>query len=97
MGRSHSDSSTKGRGAVIRNALKYYWPWAFMILPVWWWFCLPKPLFQSGYSTILLDKDDQLLGARLADDGQWRFPGDELEVPETFKQAIIHFEDKRFF
>src|SRR5688572_8130613 len=61
-----------------------------------WWFCLPKPLFDSSYSTVLVDKNDQLLGARLAQDGQWRFPGDDLEMPETFKQAIIHFEDKRF-
>src|SRR5688500_18943853 len=59
-------------------------------------FSLPDSLFDSSYSTVLLDKDDQLLGARLAEDGQWRFPGDELEVPETFKTAIMQFEDKRF-
>lgn len=61
-----------------------------------WWFCLPDPLFDSSYSTVLLDRNNQLLGARLAKDGQWRFPGDDLEIPETFKQAIIQFEDKKF-
>ncbi len=68
-----------------------------LIIPVLvWWFALPDPLFDASYSTVLLDKNDQLLGARLAKDGQWRFPGNDLEVPESFKQAIIHFEDKRF-
>ncbi|HJW29230.1 MAG TPA: transglycosylase domain-containing protein, partial [Saprospiraceae bacterium] len=62
-----------------------------------WWFCLPKPLFNASYSTVLLDKDDQLLGARLANDGQWRFPGKDLVVPVTFEKAIIQFEDKRFY
>ncbi len=62
-----------------------------------WWFCLPDPLFPTTYSTVLLDRDGHLLGARPAKDGQWRFPGVDLKVPETFQQAIIHFEDKRFF
>ena len=62
-----------------------------------WWFCLPKPLFDSSYSTVLLDEDGQLLGARLAKDGQWRFPGEDLIVPETFEKAILQFEDKRFY
>ena len=69
-----------------------------MIIPlVVWWFCLPDPLFDASYSTVLLDRNEQLMGARLAQDGQWRFPGDELEVPETFEKAIVVFEDKRFF
>jgi penicillin-binding protein 1C len=62
-----------------------------------WWFCLPDPLFDAGYSTVLLDRNNDLMGARLAKDGQWRFPADELQVPETFEKAIIVFEDKRFY
>ncbi len=69
-----------------------------LLLPlVVWWFCLPDPLFKSTYSTVLLDRNGQLMGARLADDGQWRFPETDLEVPMRFQQAIINFEDKRFF
>src|SRR5688572_9066598 len=77
---------------------KSNWKYAIILIVPFlaWWFCLPDPLFDASYSTVLLDKDDQLLGARLAEDGQWRFPGDELEVPETFKTAIMQFEDKRF-
>ncbi len=56
---------------------------------------LPGKLFDVSYSVVLLDKDGNLLQARIADDGQWRFPPGK-QVPEKFKQAIVHFEDKRF-
>jgi penicillin-binding protein 1C len=62
-----------------------------------WWFCVPDPLFNASYSTVLLDQDDNLLGARLATDGQWRFPEQDLMVPVTFEKAIVQFEDKRFY
>lgn len=62
-----------------------------------WWFCLPDPLFDVSYSTVLLDRDGQLLGGRLAADEQWRFPEAEDGVPETFAKAIVAFEDKRFY
>jgi penicillin-binding protein 1C len=69
-----------------------------MAIPILvWWFCLPDPLFDASYSTVLLDRNGQLMGARLAKDGQWRFPGEDLEVPETFAKAIVMFEDKRFY
>ncbi len=60
-----------------------------------YWFCLPDPLFDPGYSTVLEDRDGKLLGAKIADDGQWRFPVSD-EVPETFRLAIIEFEDRSF-
>lgn len=59
------------------------------------WFCLPKPLFNSPTSYVIDDADGQLLGAAIATDGQWRFPPN-AEVPEKFKQCILAFEDKRF-
>jgi penicillin-binding protein 1C len=59
------------------------------------WWMLPRPLFREPLSAILLARDGSLLGARIADDGQWRFP--ELAiVPERFAQALIHYEDRRF-
>lgn len=60
-----------------------------------WWFCIPDPLFDSPYSTILLARDGELLGARIAADGQWRFPEDK--VPKRFAVALVAFEDKRFY
>jgi len=60
------------------------------------WQCLPEPLFTRSHSTILLSEKNQLLGARIAEDGQWRFPATE-SVADKFRQAIIHYEDKRFY
>ena len=40
--------------------------------------------------------DGTLLGARIADDGQWRFPGTEI-VPDKFEKAILTFEDRYFY
>jgi penicillin-binding protein 1C len=73
------------------------WIWLSLIGLIAWWFCVPDPLFDSSYSTVLLDQHEQLLGARLAKDGQWRFPGKDLIVPVTFEKAILQFEDKRFY
>mgnify|MGYP001097732645 CR=1 FL=1 len=60
------------------------------------WRCLPLSLFEDNYSSILLSQNDELLGARIATDGQWRFPHSRV-VADKFKQAIISFEDKRFY
>lgn len=57
---------------------------------------LPAPLFEVPYSTVLEDKNGQLLNAAIARDGQWRFPLSS-HVPEKFTEALLLFEDKRFF
>jgi penicillin-binding protein 1C len=66
-----------------------------MILILLWWFALPKPLFKAPLSTVVWSKENKLLGARVAADGQWRFPAQE-KVPEKFKTSIIYFEDEYF-
>ncbi len=63
---------------------------------VWFYFCLPEPLFQTPYSTVLLDVEDRLLGAMVAQDEQWRFPKAD-SVPVKFEQSILHFEDRHFY
>jgi penicillin-binding protein 1C len=65
------------------------------VLLVWFWFCLPKQLFNSPTSYVIDDDQGQLLGAAIASDGQWRFPYNP-DVPEKFRQCIMAFEDKRF-
>lgn len=60
------------------------------------WFSLPKKLFKTPYATVLLDKKGQLLQARIASDGQWRFEP-SYAIPDKFEKAIVCFEDKRFF
>lgn len=64
-------------------------------LSVGFYFSLPSPLFRSPTSTVLEDESGELLGARIARDGQWRFPQAE-SVPHKFREAIIAFEDKNF-
>lgn len=63
---------------------------------VWWWFSLPKQLFEYSFSCVVNDAQGNLLGARIADDGQWRFPKND-SVPSKFEQAILHFEDEYFY
>ncbi|MDR0370815.1 MAG: transglycosylase domain-containing protein, partial [Prevotellaceae bacterium] len=58
-------------------------------------FCLPQNLFPVAHSTVVTDRNDELLGARIADDGQWRFPACDT-VPPKFKACIIEFEDRYF-
>lgn len=57
---------------------------------------VPMPRFNKPCSTVVLASDGQLLGARIAADGQWRFPlGDT--IPEKFKTCLIQFEDQYFY
>ncbi|GAB4139487.1 MAG: penicillin-binding protein 1C [Bacteroidia bacterium] len=44
----------------------------------------------------MLDKNGILLGARIAEDEQWRFP-ERTVVPEKFRQCLIQFEDRNFY
>jgi penicillin-binding protein 1C len=75
------------RGKIIRYTLAG--------LLVWYLFCLPRKLFDTNYSTVVCDRNGELLGARTAADGQWRFPPSD-SVPDKFRRCIIAFEDKRF-
>ena len=66
------------------------------ILLIFYAFCLPKDLFEDPTATVITSKDHQLLGAKIAADGQWRFPHND-SVPEKFKTCIIQFEDAYFY
>ena len=59
-------------------------------------FCLPKELFTKPTSTVITSKNNQLLGALIANDGQWRFPHND-SVPNKFKICLIQFEDEHFY
>ena len=68
----------------------------FEVLLAGWFFCLPKDLFKgTPYATVVTDRNGELLGARIADDGQWRFPPCDT-VPERYATALIQFEDRHF-
>ena len=59
-------------------------------------FCLPRHLFHVPYSTVVTDRNEELLGARIASDGQWRFPPRNT-TPEKIKECLITFEGKHFY
>ncbi|MFN8253302.1 MAG: penicillin-binding protein 1C [Ferruginibacter sp.] len=65
-------------------------------LLLWFWFSLPKKLFNAPTSYVIEDADGNLLNATIAADGQWRFPYNE-NVPQKFIDCITSFEDKRFY
>jgi penicillin-binding protein 1C len=56
----------------------------------------PLPGFKSPLSTVVKARDGSLLGARIADDGQWRFPPPD-SVPVRFEKALLAFEDNYFY
>jgi penicillin-binding protein 1C len=60
------------------------------------WVVWPHRFFSNAYSPVVEDRDGMLVGARIAADGQWRFPPGK-RVPDKFVRAIVAFEDKRFF
>ncbi|MEE3999151.1 penicillin-binding protein 1C [Tenacibaculum sp. FZY0031] len=66
------------------------------VFMVAYYFCLPKKLFDNPTSTVVTAKNNELLGAVIASDGQWRFP--ELDsVPNKFEHCILQFEDAYFY
>lgn len=63
---------------------------------LYWLFCLPRVLFESPTSTVIESREGYLLGARIAADGQWRFPASD-SVPHKFERCILLFEDEYFY
>ncbi len=68
---------------------------SLIVLAVAFWWMLPDPLFSEPLASVLLARDGTLLSARIAADGQWRFPP-LTEVPGKYRRALLEFEDKRF-
>ena len=58
--------------------------------------CIPVPKFDKPYSTVLTASDGQLLGAKIADDGQWRFPATNNYSPK-YVACLLEYEDQWFF
>lgn len=63
---------------------------------VWFVYCVPDPLFDRPLSSVLFDRNGELLSARIATDGQWRFAAPD-SLPQRFTAALIEFEDRSFY
>lgn len=66
----------------------FFWTAMFLIVP--------RRLFHDPCSTLLYSSEGHLLGARIAPDGQWRFPATD-SLPDKFAHCLVTYEDKRFF
>jgi penicillin-binding protein 1C len=80
----------------LNEKSKYVIRYVTVILLVIYLFSLPRKLFDVPYSTVVTDRNGELLGARIADDGQWRFPQNGA-VSEKFKQCLTAYEDRHFY
>jgi penicillin-binding protein 1C len=68
---------------------------ATALVLVWYAFCLPRRLFDAPYATVVTDRNGALLGARIASDGQWRFPPCDT-APAKFAVCLTAFEDRYY-
>ena len=57
---------------------------------------IPDPLFDHPSATVLESREGQLLGARIATDGQWRFPPLD-SLPDNYVKCLLEFEDRHFY
>ena len=73
---------------IWKKARRILFP-VFLVGAVWFYFCLPETLFNDSLSLVVYDKNDHLLGARIAADGQWRFPLNQKYADEKFNTALI--------
>ena len=80
---------------------KYFRSWKARIFFILFVFfavlCLLRfQLFPNDYSTVVFTEKGELVGARLANDGQWRFPPMDT-VPYKLKKTTLCFEDRHFY
>ena len=52
------------------------------------WLLVPVVGFENPLSTVVLDRDGELLGASIATDGHWRF-GVAPQVPEKDRKSVV--------
>lgn len=78
---------------IKRHKTKTY---VFCVFLLVYYFCLPSQLFKDPTATVITSNGNHLLGAQIAEDGQWRFPETDT-VPEKFKTCLLLFEDEYFY
>ncbi|HOZ86478.1 MAG TPA: penicillin-binding protein 1C, partial [Bacteroidia bacterium] len=87
----------KTRVAIVafikRHSLKIIFLGVVSVLYYLW---LPDRLFNKPCSAVLTDEKGALLSAKIASDGQWRFPQSD-SVPQKFETCILTFEDEYFY
>lgn len=67
-----------------------------VLLLIAYYFSLPEKMFDVPYATVIESEDGRLLSAKIAADGQWRFPMRD-SLPYKFEKCITQFEDEYFY
>ena len=80
----------------LNNKKKCIFIVTISVLFIWFLGCLPNPLFNDPYSKTVNDYKGNLLSAKIAADGQWRFPEND-SVNSKFAKCITSFEDHYFY
>ncbi|KYG78810.1 penicillin-binding protein 1C [Roseivirga echinicomitans] len=77
---------------------KYRYPIVvlFVLLSAAYYVCLPENLFKDPYATVLNAENGEMLSARIARDGQWRFPEAD-SISDKYEKASLTFEDQYFY
>ena len=79
-----------------KKIIKYSLVGLLAIFITWLWI-VPCRLFSDvSYSTVVEDRNGQLIGARISQDQQWRFPLQD-SLPEKYEKCLVRFEDKGFY
>ncbi|MBP8725962.1 MAG: Penicillin-binding protein 1C [Saprospiraceae bacterium] len=80
--------------AFLRNCL--IWGGILLILLLPPALVAPSLLKKANLSTVAYDAKGRLLGARISNDGQWRFPHSNF-LPQKYLTCLLHYEDRRFY
>lgn len=76
--------------------MKLWKPGLLLVVLAYIFLINPEKWFQNPVSTVVYDRNGELLGARLARDQQWRFPADSL-LPYKIEKCVLTFEDEYFY
>jgi penicillin-binding protein 1C len=60
------------------------------------YFSIPRKIFDKPKSHIIFSRNGELLSARIASDGQWRFPASN-NISTKIEKCILAFEDEYFY
>lgn len=81
------------RNYIIKHRKKIFASGIFFLILIL--VLLPSFEFNRPTGTLIYSEDGVLLGARIADDGQWRFKTSG-NINEKYQVSLIHFEDQWF-
>jgi penicillin-binding protein 1C len=81
---------------IVKSVYKKYLIIILIIASIAFLLILRSEKFTDPHSTIIVASSGELLGAKIALDGQWRFP-DVDSVPYKFEKSILSFEDRYFY